>query len=423
MNRTIRLCPLVRLSALLGLGLCLMPQTGWGQDFEAPPTLSAAQTLPASIVKGPNHTVDDRVLNDGYMNHYTIQSRFGQFKVVSTAKLRKRVNEITALAAMEQVEGTEVFGDAVVKGGESAARGFKHLVTDPIGTVEGTVSGIGKIFGRLNENLFGSTRSDQEDGRLESLIGFDNTKREYAADFGVDPYSHNEVLQDKLDDIAWIGFAGELAPSAALAAVPGGAGVALSMTQNTDMLNEVFRTTAPVDLRKMNREKLIAMGVSNDIAELFIDNAIYTPREQTILVVALGAIKGIKGREAFVKTAILADNAEIAYFRQRQAQMYTAYHQKTAPITAFVPVGQLAAAQLTDGTLVFVVPLDLLAWTQQMGSFLTNADAWLDETLKPKAVQVVLAGIATDLAKAKMGALGWTVIENGDAQLLTNLPY
>ncbi len=115
MNKTTqRFCPVVRLSALLGLGLCLMPHTGWGQGFEAPPTLTASRILPADMVRGPNHTVDEQVLNDGYMNHYTIQSRFGQFEVVSTAKLRKRDDEITALVAMEQVEGTDVFGDAVV---------------------------------------------------------------------------------------------------------------------------------------------------------------------------------------------------------------------------------------------------------------------------------------------------------------------
>jgi hypothetical protein len=403
--------------------LCLIPQAGWGQDIEVPPTLSAAQILPAGIVKGPHHTVDERVLNDGYMNHYTIHSRFGQFEVVSTAKLRKRVDEITALVAMEQVKGTDVFGDAIVKGGKSAVRGVKNLVSDPIGTVEGTVSGVGKIFGRVNEGLFGSERSEYEEGRLESVIGFAETKREYAAEFGVDAYSHNAVLQDELDDIAWTGFAGELAPGAALAAVPGGAGVALSVTQNTDMLNEVFRNTSPIDLRKMNRKKLIAMGVTEDAAELFIDNAIYTPREQTLLVAALDEIKGVKGREAFVKTAILADNADLTYFRQRQAQMYAAYHQKMAPIGAFVPIGQLAAAQLADGTLVFVVPLDLLAWTGQMGNFITDADAWIDQALKPKGVHVVLAGTATDLAKSKMGSLGWTVIENGEARLLPKLPY
>jgi hypothetical protein len=139
--------------------------------------------------------------------------------------------------------------------------------------------------------------------------------------------------------------------------------------------------------------------------------------------VALDEIKGAKGREAFVKTAILADNVDLAYFRQRQAQMYTAYHQKMAPIRAFVPIGQLAAAQLADGTLVFVVPLDLLAWTGQMGSFITDADAWIDQNLKPKGVHVVLAGTATDLAKSKVGGLGWTVIENGEARLLPKLPY
>ncbi len=138
MNKTTqRPCSVIRFSALVGLGLCLMPQSGWGQDFEKPPTLRAAQNLPGRIVKGPNHTVDDRVLNDGYMNHYTISSRFGQFEVISTAKLRKRVDEIMALVVMEQVENTSVFGDALVKGGESAVRGVTHLVTDPVGTIEG----------------------------------------------------------------------------------------------------------------------------------------------------------------------------------------------------------------------------------------------------------------------------------------------
>ena len=403
--------------------MCLMPQTGWGQNFEAPPTLSAVQILPDNIVKGPNHTVNDRVLNDGYMNHYTIDSRFGQFKVVSTAKLRKRVDEIMALAVMEQVENTNVFGDAVVKGGESAVRGVTNLVTDPVGTVEGAVSGVGKIFGRVDETLFGSKRSEHEEGRLESLIGFAESKREYAAEFGVDAYSHNEVLQDELDSISWTGYVGELAPGAALAAVPGGAGIALSVTQNTDMMNEIFRASPPIDLRKMNRKKLIAMGVTEDVAELFIDNAIYTPREQTLLVAALDEMKQVKGRAAFVKTAILTDNVDLAYFRQRQVQMYTAYHKKIAPISAFLPIGQVAGAQLADGTLVFVVPLDLLAWTESMGSFIANTSNYIDQTMKPAAKHLVLAGGATGLAKAKMAALGWTLTENGESQLLPNLPY
>lgn len=395
----------------------------WAQDYEQAPRLDASAFLPAQLTQGPHHRVDRQVLNDGYMNHYVIHSNYGEFKVVSTAKLRKRVDEITALVAMEQVSTTGVFGDAVVKGGKGAVRGVTNLVTDPINTVGGAVSGVGKVFGRVGESLFGSTRSESEEGRLENLIGFAESKREYAAEFGVDAYSHNEVLQNELDSISWTGFVGELAPSAALAAVPGGAGIAISITQNTDMLNDVFKSTPPVDLRKMNREKLIAMGVNEDIAELFIDNGIYTPREQTLLVAALDEMKGVKGREALVKTAILADNVDLAYFRQRQAQMYTAYHKKVGPISAFLPIGQLAGAQLADGTLLFVAPLDLLSWTEQMGSYVANSSGYIDQNVKPAGKHLLVAGGATDLAKAKMAELGWALTVDGEGQLLPNLPY
>ena len=67
-------------------------------------------------------------------------------------------------------------------------------------------------------------------------------------------------------------------------------------------------------LFKKQYEKLIAMDVNQDIAELFIDNSIYTPREQTLLVAALDEMGGVQGREAFVKTATLADNVDFAYF-------------------------------------------------------------------------------------------------------------
>ncbi|MGK0260700.1 MAG: hypothetical protein ACI96M_004153 [Candidatus Azotimanducaceae bacterium] len=413
----------VPVAALIGFGLSFAASSAGAQNFEMPPTLSASELLPAELLKGPNHEIDQRVTNDGYMNHYVIRSRFGEFNAVSTPKLRKRIDEIAALAAMEKVKGTSEFGDAVVKSGKAAVDGAKQLVTNPVETVTGAVSGIGKIFGRVDENLFGAKRSDHEEGRLQSLIGYAELKREYAAEFGVDAYSHNQVLQDELDDISWTGYTGELLPSLALAAVPGGAGVAVSVSQNADMLNNVFRKMAPLDLRKMNREKLKVMGASEDVAELFIDNSVYTPREQTLLVTALEAMKGVEGRKAFVKTAILADNTDVTYFRQRQAQMYAAYHKKVSPIMSFVAIGELSAAKLASGILVFMVPLDLLAWTEQTGSFISNADAYIDQNLKPAGFQVVLAGKTTELARSKFKALGWTVTENAESQLLSNLPY
>ena len=58
------------------------------------------------------------------------------------------------------------------------------------------------------------------------------------------------------------------------------------------LLNEVFRTTPPVDLRRTNGEKLKAMDVHPEVAEAFLNNSVYSPRYQTQLVGALEEVKG-----------------------------------------------------------------------------------------------------------------------------------
>src|SRR3954454_6679832 len=69
--------------------------------FEPPATLSASKTLPPDLLSGPNHRVEERVSNDGYLNTYRIGSKFGTFVAVSTPMLRKRIGEINALVRME----------------------------------------------------------------------------------------------------------------------------------------------------------------------------------------------------------------------------------------------------------------------------------------------------------------------------------
>lgn len=99
-----------------------------------------------------------------------------------------------------------------------------------------------------------------------------------------------------------------------MAAVLGGVGATFSVTANVDTLGDVFRTTAPVDPRIMNKVNLLEMGAGADVADLFLDNAIYAPREQTLLVVALDRMPGVKGCEAFVRFAVLTSDADTAFF-------------------------------------------------------------------------------------------------------------
>jgi len=91
----------------------LPPPVAAQQRYEPAAVLSASKILPPEMLSGPNHRVQERVTNDGIVNIYKVDSRFGTFNAVSTAMLRVRIQEINAMAVMEQLKGTKEFGDAL----------------------------------------------------------------------------------------------------------------------------------------------------------------------------------------------------------------------------------------------------------------------------------------------------------------------
>ncbi|MGF1611090.1 MAG: hypothetical protein ACFCUQ_16920 [Kiloniellales bacterium] len=390
------------------------PATGAAQTYETPPTLKASEILPENLVQGPDFRVKEEVVNDGVVNTYTIDSTFGQFSAVTTAKLRQRVGEVIALRQMETVRQSDTFQKSIVESGKDTLGTVQDVVTDPVGTVSGAVSGIGKAFARAGEGLFGSARSEAEDSRFESLIGLSKTKREYAFDFGVDVYSDNEVLQQRLDELARASYAGGLVYSAALSMVPGAAGLAISATGMTHLTNEIYRTTAPTDLRRMNRQKLTAMGVRQDAVDHFVDNAKFSPRDQTELVLALEKMPEAKNRELFILLATLTSDRDMALFRQRQAQMYAGYHRTVVPIDSFVAFGEFVGAHDRQGRIVFNVPLDYLVWTEWMAKVVSGVDKTIAAIAGVTGKEVVLAGSLSPYARQQFTERGWTVSDNAE---------
>jgi len=273
-------------------------------------------------------------------------------------------------------------------------------------------------FRRAGDAIAGPKRSDAEDNRVKDLIGFSKTKREYAYQFGVDAYTDNEKLQDRLDEIAWAGYAGGMTWAAAMAAVPGGAGLAITISGTHHLLNEVFRTTPPVDLRRMNAEKLKAMGVHEEVAEAFLNNSLYSPRHQTILVHALDEMKGVRNRATFARFAAATANADTAFFRQRQAEMYAGYHKTIAPVEIFIALGEFAAVRTTKNEVVFNVPLDHLVWTEPMAKLLTAADSRVTQLTRPANKQLWVAGTVSARAKKEIENRGWQVQERSEERLL-----
>ena len=387
--------------------------------YEPPTTLNASQILPPDLLAGPNHRVEERVYNDGYLNTYRVGSKFGTFVAVSTPMLRKRIGEINALVRMEQIQNSKEFAASIKEAGMDTLGGFKNLVVSPVKTVSGAVSGLAVAFRRAGDAIGGSKRSDSEDSRLKDAIGFSKTKREYAHQLGVDAYTDNEKLQDRLNSISWAGYAGGLTWTAAMAAVPGGAGLAITISGTHKLLNDVFRTTPPVDLRRMNGEKLKAMDVHPEIADMFLNNSVYSPRQQTLLVNALDEMKGVGNRATFVRLAAATADKDIAFFRQRQAEMYAGYHKAVAPFETFIALGDFAAARTTKNEVVFNLPLDHLVWTEGIATLINAANDVVSRLTRPANKQVWVTGTLSPRARKELESRGWQVQERSEARLFS----
>jgi len=408
------------MGALRGAGIAALALVSapLAQAYELAPALRASQFLPPALISGPNHRVAERVENDGFMNHYVIDSRFGRLEVQSTAELRIRIRELDATALMKQAAGSGEFANSAAEGFGDVIEGAKGLVTDPAGSVSGAVSGVSAIFSRGADNLFGDPPSDTEDSRLAGIVGFSKTKRDYAAEFRIDPYSSNPIMQEALDDLAWRGYAGGLGASALLMAVPGGVGVAVSVSGGTDLMNEAYRTLAPSDLRRRNRERLLGIGVDGNVVDLLMRNTVVSPTQQTLLVDALVSMDGVGARQEVVEMAVLTKSDDAARFRQIQAQMYAAFHRRVSPIERFVPVGEVAGARLRDGTLMFLVPVDHLVWTRQVESLVLTLTAKVRSLQGVTGRHLWVGGKVTPLVREKFTAAEWSVREGAERELL-----
>jgi hypothetical protein len=412
-----------QLAAALGvvLGLAGLTDAAAAQ-YEEPPTLKASQVLPPKLRSGPNHKVAENVRNDGYMNHYTLTSPFGELKASSTADLRKKIQELDAVAAMTKIQQSDTYAKSLEASGKSAAAGMKSLATDPVGSLQGAATGIGKLFQQAGEAVAGAPRSKAEGSRTEEMIGFSKTKRDYAHELGVDVYSNNPILQQHLNELAWTGYAGSLTLSAAMALIPGGAGLVVSTSNTTRLLNDVMRVSSPSDLRRMNSEKLRAMGVNEDVADLFVENPNYSPRHQTVIVGALEGMKNAADRRVFVRFAAAAESEDLAYFRQRQAQMYANYERQVAGIERFVPVGRIVGARTREGILVINAPLDYLVWTPAIAALAESANADGKASQGAARKELWVAGKVSPLARKSLEGLGWKVHEDAEARLLAEAP-
>ncbi len=398
------------LSSILFLSTFLVLPGVGSQDFQKIPiTLQASEVLPKDLLTGPNYKIKETVTNDGFINTYEIETQYGSFKIESTALLLIRINELKAIQRMDQLKGTNVYGEAVKKSATAPLKTAEGLVTSPIETTTGAVSGVGKWFSDVGRSIV-SDDPHQADV-LKTATGQAATKREFAYEFGVDPYSSFEPLQKALNEIARTAGAGGLTVKVAFAAIPGAVGTVVGLSGTAESMKSLVRDKSPAELEKINEKRLREMGVSGSLTKVFLKNSNYSPQEETLLVGELATMSGVKNRSIFIRAASLASEESVALFMRLRAQLMALYGSKKGGVVSFIEANGVPLVRTKDGAIVGIFPLDHVAWTAALARKEMAVSDALGKMPGVKRKELWIGGTVDPIARKALEDKGWRVEE------------
>src|SRR5262247_2996790 len=318
--------------------------TAHAQGYEKEPVLSAKDLVGPELLKGPHFTTDPKVPVVGFMAHFTIRSPFGVFEVHGQRMLPVRVNGVEGLAALDNVsrsrEFTAAAGRAIARPVTSAA----NMVTRPVETARGIPAGVGRLFGRVRlagrsiaraatapgqgggERAVGTTRRVGE--VTITALGFEAERRRLAERLGVDPYTTNLVLSERLTDVAWVAFSGRAGIQALFFFVVPYSEIMTAVSAT----NRAVWDVPAADLFNNARSVFGRTGASPEQVQALAENPQYPLSVLHALATGLERLQGVVGRDAMVVFAAAAQTQDEVNFVASAVNMLARYHEVVAPL-------------------------------------------------------------------------------------------
>lgn len=408
-----------RWRAWLALGAFVLagPSTLWAaapQDvkpgYEAAPVLRAADVLPASLRTGRHHTVADAVPTTGHFYHFTLQSSYGRYEVVSREMLKARIHEVSILARAVELKDRYEFLRAA--GGRIKATGeaLVGTVVHPVRTMKTVGRGVGEKIIGIGRLFKGRKRSKRRDSFVKELL-IAKHKRRVAHELKVDVYSSNPQIQDLLDSIASQRAAGQVAVDLGGIFLSGAAGVVFSVGKFNANMRALIRDKSPGELTDLNDEKLERIGVQPDLRKRFLNHQEYSPRHQTFLVGALEQMRGVRNRGAFIHAALHATDEASALAYQNTAERLAYYHLKEDPIQRLEAAGGVPIAFTQNGTLIATSTFDYGFWDPETDRLL-QAIGKIRHSSATRRRELVTAGRLSPRARQGYRAWGYSTRED-----------
>ena len=405
------------------------------QPYETPPPLAVSEVLSAEMQRGESFTVRDPVRNDGFMNHYIVDSNYGQFQAYGTPALAKLIQEIKALDQLEEISKSDVFVDAVKRSATSQVDAIQDFADKPVETVKGVPGGLKKSFRKYKrdakegyETAKDATGIGDDDGEgdgegdpdspdvkevaektgdaaeayAKKWFGVSGAERRWHQKMGTDPYTTNQVLKKRIKELSRVdAAAGTGMRFVPIPRIPGAG--------ELRALNQMVWNVDPRELRDQNIQRLAEAGVEEELIDEFMNNPWFSPSAQTVLLTSLLEMEGVEGRRALLEIAVATESAEEAQFDLANIVFLSEYHRSVEPLTQ-VRSGRVAVAITQEGDMLKVVSVDYAFWQEDLAGAIT---AFIDSVAGQPATarEIWLRGKASPRFQQELRERAWTVHE------------
>ncbi len=400
----------------------LMPLPAMSESLppfqQTPIKLQASEIIAKDLLQGVNYKVKENVENDGFVNIYQVETAHGELKVESTALLLIRISELRALKVLEEMSGTEEFakgaGEAVV----APVKGAGHMVTAPVETTKGIVKGTGRFLSNVGRSI--TSDDPHQENVVGAALGYDATKRAYAYEFGIDPYTSFEPLSNRLGSIAKSSVAGGLTVAVGMEIAVGTDstfGMVLFIASTAESMRQLAADNPPGALQKINRKKLEELGIKKDLIKAYLSNYAYNPQEMTMFVGELETMKGVKDLDIFVSIASLASNESLALYYRLTAQLIAGYHNNVSPAARIINLFGEPLLQTKDGKVVLLSEVDYVFWTKEVGDVLNGIEIDVAKLPDVSGKEVWISGKMEDTARKAWESRGWKIFQDANDKI------
>lgn len=418
--------------------------------YEAEPVLGATTLVRPALMSGPGFEVDPHVEIRGYMAHFTLDTPVGPLQAESVEILTDRIAELPALEALDKVSQSDAFLGAASDSAQQTARGIGQVLRHPIATLKGIPAGVARYFGKrigkfgrqaqsLSDRTareFGSSgnpypradgpmtearaidrreaaardpasgkaryeRAGAEAGReLKRQVKYGQVRRELAERLGIDPYTSNPYLAERLDQLAWAGSGGRFVASTAIGSIGGVGGLAVAYGGR---LNEIVWKLDPEQIRERNARLLNRHCHDELLMREFLRRGVFTPTLQTALVDALEALQPRSGGDALLELAMSVHSELEARYLVNSLALVVDRLGPRAHGGTLVIVGAGLAYDSNDGERLLPLPVDYLAWTDEVAGFIDRGD------FRDPRKTVAITGTATPRSLRELTERGWSI--------------